>query len=320
MGSAVIEDFEFAELRGGRMSLTQWRGRPILLVFFDPSAESCQRLVPTLVALSATIADNRPLPVIVSTGDEETNRRVLASKGVECPILLQETWELAAQFLVRVTPLAYLLDEEGRIASPPAIGPAAILALGVGGTATAAAPGPQSGPLTATAPAQTLPAQTGLAVGTPAPAVRVPLLTGGELSLKAYRGRRVLLVFLDPQHGPCLPVAAQLEAIYRRAPTFAIVVISRGSDQMNRDVVAELGLTFPIGLQRHWEVSRAYAMFAAPIAYLIDERGAIAHEVAIGADAVLALARSASPVPGPVTVASKDAHLTLQRGSPNGPV
>jgi peroxiredoxin len=302
------------------MSLTQWRGRPILLVFFDPTAEPCQRLVPTLAALSATISDDRPLPVILSTGDTETNRRVLASQGVECPILLQEQWELGAQFLVRVTPLAYLLDGEGRVASPPAIGPAAILALGAGGTATAAAPGTRPEPLTAAAPAHTLPPQTGLAVGTPAPAVRVPLLTGGELSLKAYRGRQVLLVFLDPQHGPCLPVAAQLEAIHRRAPTFAIVVLSRGSDQLNRDVAAELGLTFPIGLQRHWEVSRAYAMFAAPVAYLIDETGAIAREVAIGADAVLALARSASPVPGPVTVASHDAHLALQKGSPNGPV
>jgi hypothetical protein len=42
-------------------------------------------------------------------------------------------------------------------------------------------------------------------------------------------------------------------------------------------------------LQQHWEISRRYAMFATPIAYLIDEAGIIAQEVAVGKDAILNL-------------------------------
>jgi hypothetical protein len=83
-----------------------------------------------------------------------------------------------------------------------------------------------------------------------------------------------------------------LEAIHRRSSEPAILVVSRGSEQQNRDVASELGLTFPIGLQRHWEVSLEYAMFATPIAYLIDEKGVIAHDVVIGAESILALATS----------------------------
>jgi hypothetical protein len=60
---------------------------------------------------------------------------------------------------------------------------------------------------------------------------------------------------------------------------------------MNRVKVAEHGLTFPIVLQKHWELSREYGMFATPMGYLIDEQGIIAAEVAVGGDAILALAR-----------------------------
>jgi hypothetical protein len=42
-------------------------------------------------------------------------------------------------------------------------------------------------------------------------------------------------------------------------------------------------------MQRHWEISREYGMFATPIGYLIDERGIIAADVAVGAEAILAL-------------------------------
>src|SRR6266545_8036127 len=43
----------------------------------------------------------------------------------------------------------------------------------------------------------------GLKAGTPAPNFRLPRVDGGELSLEEFRGQRVLLVFSDPQCGPC---------------------------------------------------------------------------------------------------------------------
>jgi hypothetical protein len=44
-------------------------------------------------------------------------------------------------------------------------------------------------------------------------------------------------------------------------------------------------------LQKQWEVSLKYAMFATPIGYLVDERGILASDVAIGVGPILALAR-----------------------------
>jgi peroxiredoxin len=68
-------------------------------------------------------------------------------------------------------------------------------------------------------------------------------------------------------------------------------MISKGEPKENRAKVKEHGLTFPIVLQQQWEISRRYAMFATPIAYLINEQGVITHDVAVGVDAILALSR-----------------------------
>jgi peroxiredoxin len=66
-------------------------------------------------------------------------------------------------------------------------------------------------------------------------------------------------------------------------------MISRGETEANRQKIAEQGLTFPIVLQRHWEISRDYGVFATPVGYLIDEKGLLATSVAMGADAILNL-------------------------------
>ncbi len=148
---------------------------------------------------------------------------------------------------------------------------------------------------------------SGLKAGTSAPSFRLPRLDGGELSLEELRGKRVLLVFSDPHCGPCDALAPQLEKFYRenigalasaltpdpspvgRERGTAVVVISRGEPKENRAKVKEHKLSFPVVLQRQWEISRHYAMFATPIAYLIDEVGIIKHDVAVGVERIVTL-------------------------------
>jgi hypothetical protein len=54
--------------------------------------------------------------------------------------------------------------------------------------------------------------------------------------------------------------------------------------------VKELNLTFPVVLQNHWEISRAYGMFATPIAYLVGGDGVLVSDVAVGEAGILGLA------------------------------
>jgi hypothetical protein len=73
-------------------------------------------------------------------------------------------------------------------------------------------------------------------------------------------------------------------------------MISRGESAENREKVKEHGLTFPVALQKHWEISRQYAIFASPAAYLIDGAGVITADVAVGVDPILELMTRAGPL------------------------
>jgi peroxiredoxin len=215
--------------------------------------------------------------------------------GVRLPILLQDAGEVAELYRVSGTPMGYLIDAEGLTASPLAIGARALLELAsarpreVGGEA-AAQPGNGYSRGRFGSLAASRINRNGLPAGAVAPAFRLPRVDGGELTLDQLRGRPVLLVFSDPACRPCNELAPKLERFHRRSPNPQIVMLSRGDPVANRAKVAEHGLTFPVVLQRRWEISREYGMFATPIAFMIDGDGVIAADVAVGADAILALA------------------------------
>ncbi len=142
-------------------------------------------------------------------------------------------------------------------------------------------------------------ARDGLPIGTKAPDFALPDLEGRTRSLVEFRGRRVLLIFSDTGCGPCQALAPELVHLYRkrRGESREFLMVSRGDPEINRSKAYANGFSFPVLLQRQWEVSRAYAMFATPVGYLIDERGVIAEEVAVGVDAILALAQQGDPAP-----------------------
>src|SRR5262249_56597126 len=102
---------------------------------------------------------------------------------------------------------------------------------------------------------------------------RLPRIDGGELALNELRGRHVLLVFSDPECGPCEELAPRLQELHQRREDLQVLMVSRRGLDANRAKAAALGLTFPIVMQQQWEISLLYAKFATPIAYLIDEQG-----------------------------------------------
>jgi peroxiredoxin len=111
--------------------------------------------------------------------------------------------------------------------------------------------------------------------------------------LEDYRGRKVVLVFTDPHCQPCDQIAPELARLHRQhqADGVALVMVGRGDAEENRKKAQQNGFDFPVVLQKKWELSRQYGIFATPVAFLINEAGIIARDVAIGADAILELAQ-----------------------------
>lgn len=131
--------------------------------------------------------------------------------------------------------------------------------------------------------------RSGLPAGVPAPSFELPDLDGRIRSLTEFLGSRVLLVFTAPDCVPCDRLAAELVSLSKTSSQLEIVAIARGDLEENRRKAAELGLPFPILLQSGWHVSKRYARFGTPVAYVIDDRGVLASGAAVGLDGIRAL-------------------------------
>jgi peroxiredoxin len=324
----VAPDFELPDLAGERHKLSEFRGKDLVVIFFNPKCGFCTKMADDLAALPIGGENGQAVPVVATTGDREDNLQLVGRHGIRCTVLLQKEMEVAAQFHAQGTPMGYRIDNEGRIASELTIGSEALLKLaekapvGRGSLDPAhvidrrspghAHDGALRSDLSAGSETRAEHASTngsaqhgdkdygslaasrlnrkGLTAGEAAPDFRLPRIDGGDLSLEDLRGRRVLLVFSDPHCGPCAELAPRLQEIHLERPELNVLVISRGDVEENRAKASELGLTFPIVLQQKWEVSLKYAMFATPIGYLIDDEGILASDVAVGIEPILALA------------------------------
>jgi len=131
----------------------------------------------------------------------------------------------------------------------------------------------------------------GLPPGTRAPLFELPDIAGGTVSLAGFLHRQVLLVFSDPQCGPCDEVAPHLVRLHseQSGHGLSIVMIGRGDRNENRRKAEQHGFEFPVAVQRRWEISMLYGIFATPVAFLIGEDGVITQKVARGVDEILAL-------------------------------
>jgi peroxiredoxin len=255
-----------------------------------------------LAALPLEAVGGRAVPLVVSAGDLEENRQLVERHGMRCVVLLQSQTEVAAKYRAQGTPMGYRIDAAGRIASDLAVGAEPLLQLAAIAPRLHEADGdthaPRDGQGTAVphrkAPDPSLARsrlnRSGLKAGAVAPDFRLPHIKGGELSLDDLRGERVLLVFSDADCGPCDELAPHLQELHLRRSDLKVVVVSRRDAEATRDKANALRLSFPIVMQKQWEISLKYGMFATPVGYLIDERGVVARDVAVGVESILALA------------------------------
>jgi methylamine dehydrogenase accessory protein MauD len=134
-------------------------------------------------------------------------------------------------------------------------------------------------------------AEEGLPLGSPAPEFELPDLSGGTLSLGSLRssGKPILLLFTDPECGPCnalLPEVGRWQQ--ERAETLTVSLVSRGDPEENRRQADEHGLTNVV-LQADWEVSKAYRVRGTPSAVLVLPDDSVGSPVAGGSEAIKSL-------------------------------
>jgi methylamine dehydrogenase accessory protein MauD len=108
-------NFTLPSAAGGDVSLHDFAGRKVLLVFTQSGCGPCHDIAPELNRLS-TRNDNVQL-VAINHGAPDDARRWIAESGAHFPVLIQEDWSVSKSYESFATPFAFVIDEGGHIAA-----------------------------------------------------------------------------------------------------------------------------------------------------------------------------------------------------------
>lgn len=118
--------FSLPNLSGKRVNLSDFRGSKTLVLFWNPGCGFCERMLDDLKTWEANLPAGAPKLLVVSTGSVETNQAL----GLRAPIVLdQNGMSVGSKFGANGTPMAVLVDANGKVASELAMGAPAVLAL-----------------------------------------------------------------------------------------------------------------------------------------------------------------------------------------------
>ncbi len=121
----------------------------------------------------------------------------------------------------------------------------------------------------------------GLKVGKKAPDFTLPSVTGGQVSLRDFAGRKLLLVFTQAGCGPCHDIAPEFNRLQAKGE-HQVLVVNNGEPAETRQWAADVHARFPVLVQEKFSLSKRYEIFVTPFAFLIDEEGLIASSGIVG--------------------------------------
>ena len=107
-------EFTLLKVGGGESALTDFAGRPVLLVFVQAGCGPCHAIAPELNALARR---NELQVVVVNNAEPDIAREWAEDVKAEFPVLVQERWKVSKSFEVYATPFAFLIDAGGVVRS-----------------------------------------------------------------------------------------------------------------------------------------------------------------------------------------------------------
>jgi methylamine dehydrogenase accessory protein MauD len=104
-------EFRLPSVAGGEVSLANFAGRKVLLVFVQSGCGPCHDIAPELNRLAAHNSEMQVL--VVNNANAEEAREYARRVDAQFPVLVQEKWIVSKRYEVFATPFAFLIDERG---------------------------------------------------------------------------------------------------------------------------------------------------------------------------------------------------------------
>ena len=120
-----------------------------------------------------------------------------------------------------------------------------------------------------------------------APDFTLELLGGGPVTLSDLRGKAVVINLWASWCPPCRAEMPAIQRVYERSRGRGLEVLAvnttyQDSERAAMAFIQELGLTFPVPLDRTGTVSRQYQLRALPSTFFVDREGIIRKVIICG--------------------------------------
>jgi methylamine dehydrogenase accessory protein MauD len=112
-------DFTLPSTADGEISLSDFAGRKVLLVFTQAGCGPCHAIAPELNGVQA---QGEHQVLVVNHGEPEDAAEMAAEVHARFPIVTQNDWDISKKYQVFATPYAFVVNEEGTIASKGIVG------------------------------------------------------------------------------------------------------------------------------------------------------------------------------------------------------
>jgi peroxiredoxin len=112
----VARDFSLPSLDGGKISLSDYRGKVVLVNFWATWCPPCRAEIPDIeAAYRARSGDGFVVLGINGQESRETVQPFVEAQGMTYPILLDEQGRVASEYRVLGMPMSLMIDREGVI-------------------------------------------------------------------------------------------------------------------------------------------------------------------------------------------------------------
>ncbi len=275
---APFPDFSLSDTAGRIVTFEHLLAdyKPKVFLFVGPKCDPCKSLIPDFHKWKEQF-EGRVRLVFVSSGTATENSERFGEE-LSSGMLLQSNKELGNKVHCKWTPTALFVSADGTIAGHPAVGEGAIRDL---------FDKLAREDFTAEhfhVPTPGVPGR--IKIGEPVHEFSMPDLTGQTITREHFTGGQTLAVFLTTTCSYCQSVVDQIRE-WEKGNTNGtkVIVFSEGE----REVHEGYNIKSPILLDKGYANAIKLGMFGAPSAVLIDERGVIVSETAIGAPSIWSL-------------------------------